>query len=124
MAYRSIEDRRASSSLHYEANKAAYKARAMAHNKKTRAAVRAFLLEHLLGHPCVDCRESDPVVLEFDHRDPKEKCFDLGSSVTGGYALESVKLEVAKCDIRCANCHRRKTYRELGRTNRTARVAK
>jgi hypothetical protein len=28
--------------------------------------------------------------------------------VAGGYNLETIKAEIAKCDIRCANCHRRR----------------
>jgi hypothetical protein len=29
-------------------------------------------------------------------------------------SLELVKAEIAKCEVQCANCHRRKTSRENG----------
>jgi hypothetical protein len=69
---------------------------------------RARLREYLLSHPCVDCGESDPAVLEFDHvRDVKVD--DVTALVTGGYSWARIELEIAKCEVRCGNCHRRVT---------------
>ncbi|KKM74976.1 hypothetical protein LCGC14_1394930 [marine sediment metagenome] len=31
----------------------------------------------------------------------------------GNYTLKRIQQEIDKCDIRCANCHRRKTAVEL-----------
>ncbi len=31
------------------------------------------------------------------------------ADMRGNYCLDVVKAEIAKCDVRCANCHRRKT---------------
>ena len=67
------------------------------------------ILEYLLSHPCVDCGERDPIVLEFDHVRGKKK-----RNVNGlfrGYSWEVVEREIRKCEVRCANCHRRKTMR-------------
>ena len=65
---------------------------------------------YLLDHPCVDCGEGDPIVLEFDHRDPKNKLFALGAAVGLGYSLVRVIDEIEKCDVRCANCHRKEHW--------------
>jgi len=56
--------------------------------------------KYLLNHPCVDCGESDPVVLTFDHRDQSKKKCRINS-------LHSLRYEAKKCDVRCANCHLR-----------------
>ncbi len=99
---------------HYRQNKAAYKARAKAHDLEMKARIRAWLLKYLSDHPCVDCGESDPIVLEFDHRDRSTKAFDISRAMDGRVSMQTLMSEVDKCDVRCANCHRRKTYIESG----------
>jgi hypothetical protein len=74
-------------------------------------------LEHLKAHPCVDCGETDPVVLEFDHV-RGEKHFNIGEAVRRNTSLARLEVEIAKCEIRCANCHRKKTYITFGYTNK------
>jgi len=74
---------------------------------------RDFLLEYLLIHPCVDCGEDDPIVLDFDHVKGK-KFKNVGRLCINGFSTDSIKKEIDKCDVRCANCHRRKTAKEFG----------
>jgi hypothetical protein len=62
-------------------------------------------------HPCVDCGENDPVVLEFDHISNKKK--SVANLANSGVSLDAVKQEIAKCEVRCANCHRRKTAKDF-----------
>lgn len=112
MPYKHVRDRRRYAREHYLRNAAAYKKAAKAHKAKTRIVVRSFLEEYLANHPCVDCGEEDPVVLEFDHRVAGDKRFNLGDAARGSFSLASAETEVGKCDVRCANCHRRKTYYE------------
>jgi 5-methylcytosine-specific restriction endonuclease McrA len=76
---------------------------------EARQAVRVYLT----NHPCVDCGETDPVVLEFDHVRGRKRS-TVERLVYQGYGLRVVMSEIEKCDVRCANCHRRKTARELG----------
>lgn len=90
-------------------------------NKYQRASYhrnRAILDEHLASHPCVDCGEADPIVLEFDHREPSEKWKAVSCMMT--HAVDAVLSEIAKCDIRCCNCHRRRTVRERHHLSRRA----
>lgn len=68
----------------------------------------AFIKDYLMCHPCVDCGESDWVVLEFDHVRGK-KLHNISSLMHNGSSLSKIKEEVSKCDVRCANCHRRVT---------------
>lgn len=73
---------------------------------------RRFVFEYLLKNPCIDCGETNPIVLEFDHvRGKKRREI---SKMLSSFSLESIKKEIAKCEVRCANCHRRKTAREHG----------
>lgn len=65
----------------------------------------------LSTHPCVDCGEDDPVVLDFDHVYGEKK--NHVSRMLGSHAWESIAAEIEKCVVRCANCHRRKTAVEL-----------
>lgn len=66
--------------------------------------------EHLRGHPCVDCGETDIVVLEYDHvRGKKEN--DV-TAMFSRHHWPAIQKEIAKCVVRCANCHRRKTAKE------------
>lgn len=67
-------------------------------------------LEYLLEHPCVDCGERDPIVLEFDHR--ADKAFGIAELLHRHVRWSVIEAEIAKCDVRCANCHRRRTARE------------
>lgn len=67
---------------------------------------------YLREHPCVDCGESDIQVLQFDHiervRGRGHRVFDYARDVTR--MLE----EINKCEVRCANCHLRRTRQQLG----------
>jgi hypothetical protein len=71
------------------------------------------LYNYLENHPCVDSGENDPVVLEFDHVRGK-KISDVSSLGWKLVSWNSLMNEIAKCEIRCANCHRRRTAEQLG----------
>lgn len=75
---------------------------------------RENLWNYLLTHPCVDCGETDPRVLDFDHvRDTKK--FGISRAVAGSHrSWNTILTEIAKCDVRCANDHRRRTAERGG----------
>jgi hypothetical protein len=98
---------------HYLRNKAAYIATARRNNARYDADNLRRLVDYLLCHPCVDCGEADVVVLEFDHRDRSTKRAAVGSILNNRSWL-IVEAEIAKCDVRCANCHRRRTAQQRG----------
>jgi hypothetical protein len=98
---------------HYRKNVAAYVSRAKARASIDRPRNRAFVAEYLSTHPCVDCGEPDPVVLEFAHRDPATKRADLARLIHTS-VLATVRTEIEKCDVRCGNCHRIRTAAQFG----------
>ena len=44
----------------------------------------------------------------------RDKHRDVAYMIQNGYAWETIAKEIEKCEVRCANCHRRKTARERG----------
>lgn len=87
--------------------------------KRHRIKVRGKLFDYLSTKKCIDCGEDDPIVLEFDHKKPELKFKSLSKMLSGHWSWESLTEEIAKCDIRCANCHRRKTYLQQNSFGRT-----
>lgn len=76
---------------------------------------RLYVNEYLRSHPCVDCEESDIILLDFDHTE-KNKILAISSMISGGAKLNNIKNEINKCMVRCANCHRRITFKRAGWT--------
>ena len=76
----------------------------------TRYAQRIF--EILSNSPCCQCGESDPIVLDFDHIDPMTKTDTISNLVHRDASWLRIETELKKCQVLCANCHRRKTAGE------------
>jgi hypothetical protein len=74
----------------------------------------ALVLEHLRNAACINCGTADPIVLQFDHRHGEAKVKDIGWYVSSGSRISRLADELAKCDVRCANCHRRRTAQARG----------
>ena len=87
--------------------------------KRHRIKIREKLLVFLSMKSCLDCGEKDPVVLDFDHRDQSTKFKSISQMLSGHYSWNSLMKEIEKCEIRCANCHRRRTYIQLKCFGRT-----
>ena len=91
--------------------------RRKAYNKK-----REFLIK-LKDRACADCKNRFPFyVMDFDHLDKKTKINNVSYMFTRNWSLDRIQLEVGKCQVVCANCHRIRTYKNLDRRN--AEVAK
>src|SRR5205807_6780571 len=85
---------------HYLRNKTVYLANARRNNATYSARHLRRLVEYLLDHPCVDCGEPDPLVLDFDHRDPSTKRADVGNLLRCG-SWSILQTEISKCEVRC-----------------------
>ena len=94
----------------YQRHRAKHLEHVQVSSRGVNAANKARLLAFKIAHPCVDCGESDPVVLEFDHM--RDKRWNISEMVTGTFPWSTIEAELEKCVVRCANCHRRKTSAE------------
>ena len=108
MAYTSKKDQTVAAHRHYLKNKKEIKKRARKFLQLARIRNRKHTNAYLKEHPCIDCSEKDIIVLEFDHV-RETKLDSICRMVNNGFSIKRIDKEIAKCKIRCANCHRRKT---------------
>ncbi|MEO7019954.1 MAG: hypothetical protein ABI234_07370, partial [Ktedonobacteraceae bacterium] len=62
---------------------------------------------------CVDCNCLDIRVLEFDHVHGK-KAKSISELLKNSASWPRIQSEIAKCEVRCANCHRIQTMERGG----------
>jgi hypothetical protein len=92
----------------YLANKDKQIQRVKSNEVKNKLVTQQFILEYFKKNPCVDCGETNPIVLEFDHVSGTKKK-NVSELIYGGYTLDRLKQEIELCEVRCANCHRIRT---------------
>ena len=96
---------------HYAKNRQRYIDQAGDVKRRVTLERTCYLIEFFKSHPCVDCGEQDPVVLEFDHL--RDKQFAIGPALSKT-SWKNILAEMKKCEVVCANCHRRRTARRRG----------
>jgi hypothetical protein len=116
MGYSTKEKERA----YYQDNKEKIKQRAIDHYWANRDAKREYVAKYqyerkwrgvqILGGICSTpgCNENHLAALQFHHRDPSTKSFNVTNKVFGSpkkYPWDIVFAEIKKCDLLCANCH-------------------
>lgn len=99
---------------HYAKNINQYKEKTRRSNARNKQRSMAWIMTYLSTHPCVDCGEADPIVLDFDHITGDKKINVADALNKGKYGIKKLAAEVEKCVVRCANCHRRKTAKAHG----------
>lgn len=72
---------------------------------------REQMLGYLADKSCADCGLDDPIVLEFDHL--ADKSFTISRQL-GKVSWQRILDEIAKCEVVCCNCHRRRTLTRQG----------
>lgn len=73
---------------------------------------RDYIHSILHNASCMDCGYDNWLALQFDHREPANKEFNISSNKKR--SLDALRIELAKCDIVCANCHWIRTARFFG----------
>ena len=97
---------------YYLATKDRHNPARAASRRRAQAAARERLSNYLRKHPCVDCGETDIIVLQFDHQSDKE--MNVADLVGRGHGWPRILEEIAKCEVVCANDHLRRTARSRG----------
>ena len=81
------------------------------------------ILKDYFSKGCVDCGERDVRVLEFDHVRGVKKRFKsrrnegVSYLVRCGYLWKTIKKEIDKCEVRCCNCHKLRTFKQFNYLN-------
>lgn len=99
-------------SAHYRKYREDYLKRARLRREKLKAEFRKKMTDYLSDKTCVTCGESDIRVLELDHINPAKKSFTVSQAVKLERNWDEVISELEKCQILCANCHRRRTAQQ------------
>ena len=93
MPYKDKKDQAKAAAKHYRKNKGKIISRSSARNKKQIKKNKAFVDRLKRMFNCVDCGESEPLVLEFDHvRGKKKKA--IADMVSHSYSIETIKEEI------------------------------
>lgn len=82
-----------------------YREKERIRQRRSRAKVRAWIAEEKSSKGCSNCGESHPACLHFHHVDPSLKLFTINRGVMMHKPMDSLKAEMEKCILLCANCH-------------------
>lgn len=92
---------------HYQENKSVYRLRTRLAKKRN----AAFIKDYKMIHSCVDCGIEDFRVLDFDHLPQFTKRCEVSILALRGCSIKTLREEINKCELVCANCHRIRTYK-------------
>jgi hypothetical protein len=95
---------------HYDTHKEEYLRKNRERRKQLVDENHTNILKYFKEHPCVDCGETHPATLQFDH--VRGRKFKIVSMMIHDYQWDKLLIEIAKCEVRCGNCHAKKTARE------------
>lgn len=85
-----------------------------------RARLRAWLIDRKQrSDGCTRCGETGPECLDYHHREQEEKTKAVNKLILHGYGRDQLRKEISRCDILCANCHRKEHHDPSGRLDFT-----
>jgi hypothetical protein len=100
------EEKKEYNKKHYRANKA----RSVERNRKRRAALTKWFKEYKKTLKCNRCPENHSACLDFHHKDPTKKESNLSRVANHKWSRARILAEIAKCEVLCANCHRKQHW--------------
>lgn len=107
----------------YERYRETIKKKARAFNKARVPELRA-IMEAARDVPCTDCGGRFPTCcMDFDHLDPALKRWNISDISQHGFSPDTLREEIAKCEVVCSNCHRIRTHARRASTMAATLVA-
>jgi protein-arginine kinase activator protein McsA len=79
-------------------------------NKENKQKKKKWFVEYKKTLKCNRCPEDHPAALDFHHRDATQKEGEVCRLLMHNRSLENIKAEIEKCEVLCANCHRKLHY--------------
>lgn len=110
MPFKDAEKQKREQASWYQRNKR----RLIEAQAKRRAEFRRRVYDYKKTQKCELCPESDPICLDFHHRDPATKEYEISEAAQKNISFERVLVEIQKCAVLCANCHRKQHRDEHG----------
>lgn len=96
----------------YPRNRAKVKSRSVLKKRRRRNKHWTIIIKKYFSKGCVDCGIKNVRVLEFDHVRGK-KISGVGTMIQDNYGWSTIKKEIDKCEVRCRNCHRLRTFEQF-----------
>src|SRR5215831_6626669 len=87
-----------------------HKAKRLARIYERKAATYEYVQEIKSQLYCADCGQRHPATLQFHHLNSADKMFNVAAAVRNGISLDTIKKEIKKCIVLCANCHAIRHY--------------
>ena len=81
------------------------------HVKRRKLEIKKWFKNYKKSLFCKKCSEKHPATLDFHHKSKNEKEREIGFMVNDGYSIKKIKQEIKKCEVLCANCHRKIHYK-------------
>lgn len=108
MTFKCIEAKRAYNRKWY-ADNPEYRKRQAQLKAELKSKNREWVWNYKVSIGCQMCNETDPCCLDFHHiNGDKDK--NISDLVTHRWSLKKIKEEIKKCQVLCANCHRKAHY--------------
>lgn len=104
---------------HYKENKEKYIARAKLRKIRQRKLLREYIDGYKSERGCSRCDESHIACLDFHHIIPSDKNHAVSQMICLDRSLDDVKLEMSRCEVLCANCHRKHHWEEKQKNARS-----
>lgn len=107
MTFKDNDKKKEYQKRYYEAHKEEWATR----QRERRRTLAQWIRSIKVQRGCSKCSENHPSCLDFHHRD-EAKEIDISEMITNKYSEENILEEIAKCDVLCANCHRKAHWQD------------